>query len=171
MITGSTNNGTISATILISPFSQKLRNGFQQNAKNYPHWQNLITALRATGVVKEIWQIGIANEYRFEGAIHKFNLPLDEVEKLARQCSVWISVDNFLPHLCNAQKVPTKGVVIFSKSDPKHYGYPQYINLLKDKKYLRADQFHIWENCDFSEEAFVDVETVKNAVLSLLKKK
>lgn len=173
MVTGTTGSNTIitKANIVISPFSKPLRNGFQQNPKNYPHWQKLIVALRQTGKINEIWQLGVGNEYRFEGVIHKFNLSMAEVESLVRKASVWVSVDNFLPHLCNAQKVATKGIVIFSKSDPKHYGYPQYNNLLKDKKYLRPDQFFIWEQCDFDENAFVDVETVVKAVFDAVEKK
>jgi hypothetical protein len=168
MITGVTKEEK--TIILISPFSQKLRN-WQQNPKNFPYWQDLITTLRREKIADEIWQIGVGDEYRFEGVIHKFNLPLPEVESLARQASVWLSVDNFLPHLCNAQKVATKGIVIFSKSDPNHYGYPQNINLLKDRQYLRPDQFHIWEQCSFDPNAFVDVPTVVKAILSVLNKK
>ena len=115
--------------VLISPFSKPLRN-FQQNAKNYPHMQTLITALKHNKDIDEIWQIGIKNEYRFEGAIHKFDLSLTEIEKLARQADLWISVDNFFPHLCYAQEVPTKGIVLFSKSDPNIFGYSKFTNTL-----------------------------------------
>jgi hypothetical protein len=154
--------------VLISPFSQRLRNG-AQNPKNYPYWQEVITKLRKLPEVTEIWQIGVGNEYRFEGATHKFNLSLALVEQMAHQADVWISVDNFLPHLCNAQGVKGKGIVLFSRSDPAHFGYPQNANLLKDRKYLRPDQFMIWELCDYDENAYVSADTVVNAVISALK--
>ena len=156
--------------VLISPFSQQMTNG-TQNAKNYPYWQQLITALKKFPEINEIIQIGVKNEYRFEGVAHRFNQPLKEVEKLARDADVWISVDNFFPHLCNAIKVPAKGVVLFSRSDPEHFGYKQYTNLLKDRKYLRPDQFLIWEKCPYVEDAYVDVQTVVNAVLDIIKPK
>lgn len=156
--------------VLISPFSNMMRNG-AQNAKNYPYWQELIVKLKKFAEINEIIQIGIGNEYRFEGVVHRFNQPLKEVEKLVRNVDVWISVDNFLPHLCNAQKVPTRGVVLFSRSDPAHFGYKHNINLLKDRKYLRPDQFIIWEQCPYVEDAYVDTQTVINAVFDIIKPK
>lgn len=160
----------MSKIVLFSPFSQKMRNN-QQNAKNFPYWQELITLLKESGEVDEIWQIGIGNEYRFEGTTQKhFNKPFDEIASLAEAASVWVSVENFLPHLCNAYKVKTKGVVIFSKSDPKHYGYQQNTNILKDRKYLRNDQFLIWEQCDYQEDAFVTAKEVFDAIIKILKK-
>lgn len=149
--------------ILISPFSKPLRN-FNQNPKNFPHWQKLITELNQLDYIDEIWQIGVGNEYRFEGVTHKFNLLLDEVEKLANQAILWISVDNFFPHLCNAQNVRTQGIVLYSKSDPKHFSYKQNIILLKSDEYLRPDQFGIWEQCDFEEKAFVSVGVVLDTI-------
>jgi hypothetical protein len=158
----------MSNIVLFSPFSQKLRNG-NQNPKNFPYWQELITLLRQSGKVDEIWQLGVGNEYRFEGTTQKhFNKPFIEIVELANQSSVWLSVENFMPHLCNAYGVKTKGIVIFSKSDPVHYGYPQNLNLLKDRKYLRPDQFTIWEQCDFQEEAFVSAQVVFDEIMKIL---
>lgn len=158
----------MSNIVLFSPFSQKLRNG-NQNPKNFPYWQELISLLRQCGKVEEIWQLGVGNEYRFEGTTQKhFNKSFDEIAELANQSSVWLSVENFMPHLCNSYGVKTKGIVIFSKSDPVHYGYPQNLNLLKDRKYLRPDQFFIWEQCDFQEEAFVSAQVVFEEIMKIL---
>jgi hypothetical protein len=158
----------MSNIVLFSPFSQKLRNG-NQNPKNFPYWQELITLLRQSGNVEEIWQLGVGNEYRFEGTTQKhFNKSFSEIAELANQSSVWLSVENFMPHLCNSYGVKTKGIVIFSKSDPVHYGYPQNLNLLKDRKYLRPDQFFIWEQCDFQEEAFVSAQVVFEEIMKIL---
>jgi len=158
----------MSNIVLFSPFSQKLRNG-NQNPKNFPYWQELITLLRQSGKVEEIWQLGIGNEYRFEGTTQKhFNKSFAEIAELANKSSVWLSVENFMPHLCNSYGVKTKGIVIFSKSDPVHYGYPQNLNLLKDRKYLRPDQFFIWEQCDFQEEAFVSAQVVFEEIMKIL---
>jgi hypothetical protein len=158
----------MSNIVLFSPFSQKLRNG-NQNPKNFPYWQELITMLRQSGKIDEIWQVGVGNEYRFEGTTQKFfDKSLKEVAGLADKASVWLSVENFMPHLCNSYGVKTQGIVIFSKSDPAHYGYPQNINLLKDKKYLRSDQFYIWEQCDYQEEAFVSAKVVYDEIVKIL---
>ena len=48
------------------------------------------------------------------------------------------------------------------------FGYEQNINLLKDRKYLRQNQFDIWENDVFTEEAFVAADVVVNAVEEML---
>ena len=158
----------MSNIVLISPFSQKLRN-HQQNPKNFPHWQKLISMLRQNSDIDEVWQIGVGNEYRFEATTNRFfDQPLPKIAELAKQSSVWLSVENFMPHLCNALGVPTTGIVLYSKSDPKHYGYANNINLLKDPKYLRSDQFHIWEQCDYSEEAFVTAEVVYEEIIKVL---
>jgi hypothetical protein len=160
----------MSNIVLFSPFSQKLRNG-NQNPKNFPYWQDLITEMRQSGKVDEIWQIGVGNEYRFEGVTQRFfDKPIKEVAELASKASVWLSVDNFFPHLCNTFGVTTKGIVIFSKSDPNHYGYPQNNNLLKDRKYLRPDQFFIWEQCNFEEEAFLSAKVVFGEIMKVLEK-
>lgn len=160
----------MSNIVLFSPFSQKLRNS-QQNPKNFPYWQELITLLRASGKVDEIWQAGVGNEYRFEGVTQRFfDKPLKELAEIAAKSSVWVSVENFFPHLCNAFSVPIKGVVIFSKSDPVHFGYPQNVNLLKDKKYLRQDQFLIWEQCNYEEDAFVSAKVVYDEIMKILEK-
>lgn len=158
----------MSNIVLFSPFSQKLRNN-QMNPKNFPHWQELIILLRQSGKVDEIWQVGVGNEYRFEGTTQRFfDKPIGEVAELANKSTVWLSVENFMPHLCNAFGVATKGIVIFSKSDPKHYGYPQNINLLKSKSYLRKDQFFIWEQCDFQEDAFISAKAVFDEIMKVL---
>ena len=158
----------MSNIVLFSPFSQKLRNG-NQNAKNYPYWQDLISEMRQSGKIDEIWQVGVGNEYRFEGVTQRFfDKPLKEVAELASKSSVWLSVDNFFPHLCNTFNVATKGIVLFSKSDPVHFGYPQNLNLLKDRKYLRTDQFFIWEQCNFEEEAFASAKVVFGEIMKIL---
>lgn len=158
------------STILISPFSQKLRNN-QQNAKNYPYWQDVISKLRQSGMVSEIIQIGVGNEYRFEGVTHMFNLDLKDVERIVKTTDLWISVDNFFPHMCNAQGVQVKGIVLFSKSDPLLFGYAQNMNILKDRKYLRPDQFMIWEQCPYDDQAYVSADFVVGKALELIEAK
>ena len=56
--------------------------------------------------------------------------------------------------------VNNAGIVIFSKSDPKVFGYEQNINLLKDKKYLRSKQFDIWEAEEFDKDSFVTPDVI-----------
>jgi ADP-heptose:LPS heptosyltransferase len=152
--------------ILISPFAQNLRNG-KDNPKNFPYWPELVKLLRDGGF--EVIQIGAAKDTPIEGiAEFKQNLKLKEIANLIKECDVWISVDSFLQHL-NQYYTKKRGIVIFSQSDPKHFGYPLNNNILKDKKYLREKQFWLWEQCEYNKDAFVTAEEVYINVLKELR--
>jgi len=81
-------------------------------------------------------------------------MPLSKLKDFASDMDTFISVDNFFPHFCNHYNLKS-GIVIFSKSDPKIFGYKQNKNLLKDVKYLRPDQFGLWDSCNYEQDAFV----------------
>lgn len=141
-----------SRVVVISPYSRKLRNG-KNNAKNYCYWQQLIDMLVENGW--RVVQLGVGDEKKFDNATsYAFNLKLKEIKALIMSADTWIAVDNFLQHFL-AEMVWKPGIVIWGRSDPEIFGYKHNINLLKDKKYLRPDQFNIWEAIDFSEECFV----------------
>ena len=141
-------------TIVISPYSQKLRNS-KINAKNYPYWQKLISLLRLYG--HKVIQIGITGEEKLVDDF-RINLPIVELKRLLTTSDAWISVDNFLPHL--AHLVGKPGIVLFGRSDPNIFGYKENINLLVDRTYLRPDQFNIWEPIEFDTSVFVEPEVV-----------
>lgn len=146
--------------ILISPFARFLRNG-EQNAKNYPYWKEVINSLKEQG--HTITQIGVDGEKAFK-KVDKvfFSQPLQKIKQLVLECNLWISVDTFLPHL--AHHLNKSGIVIWSVSDPIVFGYKENINLLKDTKYLRKNQFDNWEAQEYNEDAFVKPEVVIKAV-------
>jgi ADP-heptose:LPS heptosyltransferase len=139
--------------ILISPFSKKLRNG-KRNPKDYPYWKEVIEGLKDYHII----QIGVEGEEQLVEDFRK-NLGLKDIGKLLKDC-IFISVDSFLPHL--AHKVGVKGIVLWGQGNPRIFGHPEHINLLKDEKYLRPgiEQFWIWEMCEYKEEAFVSAEEV-----------
>lgn len=124
--------------ILISPFTKK--------PKNYPYWKELVREL------DDVVQIGVDGEEQLVDDFRK-NLPLKEIEKLVKKCDYWISVDSFLPHLAHHIKKP--GVVIWALSDPEIFGYKENLNILKDRKYLRANQFYTWDKELVNEDAFL----------------
>lgn len=140
--------------IIISPFSQKLRSG-KENPKNYPHWKKIIACLALLG--EEVVQVGIEGE---EQLVEDFrtNLNLDDLAALVKQCRTWIGVDSFFQHFCWDLGVP--GIVLWGQSDPNIFGHPENINLLKDRKYLRPDQFLIWEQCEYRTDCWVAPEEV-----------
>lgn len=149
--------------IIISPFSQKLRSG-KQNPKDYPFWDHVISSLQE---FKEyyITQIGRSDETKLNHIDDvKFNLNFKDLKQLILEHDFWISVDNFLPHFCNTFN--SRGIVLFSQSDPNIFGYKQNINLLKDRKYLRTNQFNSWDECDYITDAFISPLIVTAAIIN-----
>lgn len=162
--------------VVISPFAQTLRNG-KENPKNFPYWEELIHKLIDRGI--DVIQIGSSKDAPIKykevpphdhmGSFSfKQNLKLKEIASLLKECDTWISVDSFLQHL-NYCWVRKRGIVIFSQSDPRIFGYPTNNNLLKDKSYLRDKQFWLWEQCEYNKDAFVTADVVYKAVLKELR--
>lgn len=146
--------------IIISPFSKQLRNG-QQNPKTYPFWNDLVNKLK---VNHYIIQVGVNTETDLGCHEFKKNLSLNELKELINECDLWISVDNFFHHL--AQFTNKDGVVIFAFSDPNIFGYKNNLNILKDRKYLRPDQFNDWESYIGTKEAFYLAEELYNIIFN-----
>ena len=141
--------------IIISPYSQKLRDDKIKtpNPKTYPYWEQLIKLLKEKNY--NIIQVGVEGEEKINGVDEFFkNLPFKVLEEKVKECKTWISVD----HFCAYHKKP--GVVLFSQSDPNIYGHKINKNLLKDRKYLRPDQFGIWESCPYNIDAYISPEEV-----------
>lgn len=137
--------------IIISPYSRKLRNGLP-NPKNYPYWKELISLID-----EPIVQIGVQGD---EQLVEDFrqDLSLAELKTLVEECRIWISVDSFFQHFCWDLKKP--GIVLFGQSDPLIFGHPENTNILKDRSYLRCEQFWLWEQCEYNINAFVDPKEV-----------
>lgn len=137
--------------IIIHPFAKPLLNG-QENPKNYPYWDKLISMID-----EPIIQIGVEGETQLVEDFRK-NLPLTELSELVKQCRTWISVDSFFQHLCWDLGKP--GIVIFSQSDPNIFGHPENTNILKDRKYLRQNQFWLWTQANYDINAYVQPEEI-----------
>lgn len=132
--------------IIIAPFAKKLTNG-KRNPKDYPYWKELVAQIK-----EPIIQVGIDGEEQLVEDFRK-NLPLVELKKLIQECRTWIACDSFFQHLCWDEKKP--GVVLWGVSDPLIFGYPENINLLKDRSYLAENQFLWWEYTEHKDERFV----------------
>lgn len=75
--------------------------------------------------------------------------------------NISIAPDSYWQHFC--WYYGKKCVVIFSQSNPEVFGHKENTNLLKDKKYLRENQFNFWEETMYNEDAFVlPEEVIKN---------
>lgn len=146
--------------IIISPWSRELRDK-SYNPKNYPYWLEVIEGLKDDW---DIIQIGVKGEKQLTDDF-RVNLPLKEVGYLLLdpKCHTWISVDNFLPHLAHVVgKEP--GVVLWGISDPNIFGYRENKNLLKARKYLREQQFAVWDGLTYDPKVFVTADRVIEAV-------
>ena len=154
--------------VLISPFAQTLRNG-KVNPKQFPYWKELVALMNNANI--ETIQIGSNKDPKLEGVtVYKQNSNFTEVRNLVSETDTWISVDSFLQHL-NHYYLRKPGIVIFSQSDPRIFGYNENNNMLKHKSYLRDKQFWLWEQCEYNQDAFVTAEEVFNTLLKVLELK
>lgn len=152
--------------IVISPYSQKLRGKTEINPKNYPvrYFKELITLLKQTNI-PQIVQIGITGE---EPLVEDFrpSLPFSKLKELIiNEMDLFFSVDNFFPHICH--HYGKHGVVLWGLGNPEIFGYSENLNLYRDKKYFRPDQFGIWESILRNEEAFVKPDKVIEAIQTI----
>jgi len=135
--------------ILICKNVKPLRNG-NRNAKDYPYWEDLIKLL-------------YGNELTFvEGEI-----PLKDLDSMIANCDFFISIDSFFQHY--AWYLNKKGAVIFSVTDPLIFGHSFHVNILKDRKYLRKNQFLFMEEELYNADAFESPENVYKAIASAFK--
>jgi len=151
--------------VVISPFAQNLRDS-KENPKNFPYWKELVALMKAKDI--KVIQIGSTKDKCIEGITDfRQNLKLSQIRDLINETDTWISVDSFLQHLCAYHKLK-RGIVIFSKSDPKIFGYTRNLNLLKSRSYLREHQYWWWEQESYDINAFVTAEEVMVSVIKLL---
>ena len=138
--------------ILIAPFAQKLRTG-KENPKNYPFWKELIELLKDYDLI----QVGVDGEEQLTGDFRK-SLGYKDLCRLVNECDLFISVDSFLGHL--GWYLGKKGIVLWGQSDPTIFGHDSNINLLKDRKYLRNNQFFWWEQAEFRNDCWITPQEV-----------
>lgn len=126
-------------SIIISPYSFN-----PTHPKSYPYWVSLIPLLKTLGL--KLVQIGNFNEVKLDVDEYLFGLPFKELEKRISECKIWLSVDNFVQHMVNCMSTVITGCVLWGVSDSYNFGYSYNKNILKDRKYLRKDQFDVWKN-------------------------
>lgn len=144
--------------IVLFPYAKTMRNG-QKHPKNYPYWNELIELLKKDN--HELIQLGVAGETQLVDDFRK-NLSYVELCNVVTECDTWIGVDSFGQHL--AWSVGKRGIALFGQSDPLIFGHVENINLLKNRKYLREQQFWLWEQCEANDETFVSPEIVIQAL-------
>ena len=153
--------------VVLAPFARQLPDG-KPNPKNFPvsQWESLVELLRKADIYTI--QIGAAGEPFIGADEMQFNPSNETLTQLCDNMSSFISVDTFFQHF--AAYHGKKGVVIFSQSDPKIFGHPSNVNLLKTKDSLRAEQFQLWTQTDYDENAFPSVSNVFEELMKLLQR-
>lgn len=121
--------------------------GNVKNAKSYPYWEELYALLKVHKVKK------------LEGI-----LPLNEVKDLVEWADVVITIDSFLPHLIEYHMINKKVIVLWGKSDPLLFGYKKNTNILKDRKYLKPQQYQWWRDEPINDDVFVLPKEIINHV-------
>ena len=146
--------------IVISPWSRSFEETL--NAKNYPYWQEVVDGIKQRNI--EIVQVGVAGEEKLKNVDrYEFNQPFEHLEKLLQICDIWIGIDNFFQHFNHATK-QKRGIVLWGKSNPKIFGYSYNLNLLRAERFLRHDQFGLWQTEKYVPEAFVRSTLVLSCV-------
>lgn len=135
------------------------------NPKNYPYFSKLVELLNRDGY--KVIQIGVTSEERIEG-VSEFllDLPYSVLRDLVDRCIAWIAVDNFFPHFCHANRLKP-GIVLWGVSDPKIWGYPENVNLIRGRDYLRPHQYQTWNEIEYNPQAFMYAENVADTVRKL----
>ena len=151
--------------IIVSPYAKLLRNGSTKHPKNYPYWKELVSMIKELDI--EIYQVGGPGEEAIDGITNLHLSPsLTELEDLVKKCKTWISVDSFFQHFC--WNVGKPGIVLWGQSDPKIFGHPENINLIKSRNNLREKQFWLWEQTEYKPEVFVEPKVVMKHLRELL---
>jgi len=147
--------------ILFAPYAKHTVEG-KPSPKNYPWWPEVVRGL--SGVGFQVHQLAYGPEPKVPGVYTVTANPTFKViVKLLNECETWMSVDTFLQHM--AWDIGKPGVAVFGPSDPVIFGHPENTNLLKNRLYLREQQFWWWSQCDFDPQNFVTPKEVVSAVM------
>lgn len=153
----------IKGIIHANPANHPLEN--KNNAKYYPYWNKVIEKFPDI----DWYQLGVQGNHIINNVKPLFNLPLKEVYKICLNSDLVCCIDSFLPHLLAPSE--KKIIVVYTVSDPEIFGYNHNINLYKDKKYFRENQFDVWTNYAWKEETCVSEEEICEQIKNILYKK
>lgn len=140
--------------ILYAPFARKLRGTNEPSPKDYPWNQELVGLLSHEN---QIVQVGGNDDKQVVQDFRK-NLAFDQVSELIHSCETAICVDSYLQHHC--WFLDKKAIVLWGISDPLIFGHSMHLNLLKDRNFLRPNQFDLYYTNEYKPEAFVTPKEV-----------
>lgn len=148
--------------ILFAPFaarSPSLKGN--PSPKDYPWPRELAELLEKE---HELIQVGGNGDEKIAKDFRK-NLSFTEVSNLIRQSDTGVCVDSYLQHhFWYAGRI---AVVVFGISDPIIFGHPENINLLKDRKFLRPNQFDLYYLDQYRPDSYVPPQEILTAIETL----
>ena len=141
--------------IIISPWSRPLTDGkLNPKCPKEDWWRKLVSLINEP--VIQVGSLGELHVVPSENVRH--SLSLHDLGLLVDQCRTFVSVDSLFQHF--AWDRSKYGIVIFGQSNPKIFGHPENINLLKGEEYLMSDQFLFWNQVPYRDDVFVEPEEV-----------
>lgn len=154
--------------IIIAPCERKWYD--KVCAKCFPYWEEVVAKLEERGhhliQVSQLHNTRYVKDFRLDS--YGNNLSLNAISNIFYndRADTFITIDSFFQHLAHnvEKKVNPGGIVIFSKTDPQVFGYPENVNLLKDRKYIREKWWRVWKEEPYDKDAFVTADEVVRAV-------
>ncbi len=148
--------------LLYAPFAARSPslNG-KPSPKDFPKAQELAELLETE---HDVIQLAGAEDVQVAKDVRR-NLPHPQVVELIKWSDTGVCVDSYLQHAF--WEVGKPAVVLFGISDPVIFGHPENVNLLRDRKYLRPQQFDLYYVNQYCNEAFVTPEEVVKALHEL----
>jgi ADP-heptose:LPS heptosyltransferase len=145
--------------ILYAPYAARAPslNG-QGSPKDYPWPKELAELLEKD---HEVIQVGGNGDVQVAKDA-RLNLSFKELGELIESSDTGICVDSYLGHYY--WYLNRRAIVLFGISDPMIFGHPENLNLLKDRSYLRPQQFDLYYTNQYCPEAFVKPKEVIDAL-------
>ncbi len=148
--------------LLLAPFAARGPSlSGKPSPKDYPWPKDLAELLEKN---HEVIQLGGNEDVQVAKDVRR-NLPHEQVCELIRWSDTGVCVDSYLQHAY--WEVGKPAIVLFGISDPIIFGHPENMNLLRDRKYLRPQQFDLYYVNQYCNEAFVTPEEVVKALHEL----
>ncbi len=148
--------------LLFAPYAARGPSlGGKPSPKDYPNPKELCELLEKD---HEVIQMAGNDDPQVAKDVRR-NLPHEQVCELIRWSDTGVCVDSYLQHAF--WEVGKPAIVLFGISDPIIFGHPENINLLRDRKYLRPQQFDLYYQNQYCNEAFVNPEEVIKALHEL----
>ena len=145
--------------LLFAPFAARGPSlGGKPSPKDYPNPKELCALLEKE---HEVIQVAGNDDVQVAKDVRR-NLPFEQVAELIKWSDTGVCVDSYLQH--HYWHLGKPAVVLFGISDPVIFGHPENLNLMRDRAYLRPNQFDLYYLNDYKPDAFVSPEEVLEAL-------